>query len=604
MHEAVYTEQPSLYLEAAYASILHHPVDIPKAVVFAVGLNHRVSLSVRQTDRHDSGKRLVVSQRWTGNWMCSGRGCRGRCEHVDAAVTRCIEINIMDHEGALVLDEPGNEAVEDELERQERLASLRRALALNPPVSHLPRGPSAFLRFDDAFDARFPHLPSPKVLPTTLVLDDGARCRCGAKPTAGERHDVRITAFVVYGHREAETVQIETLLCSHCPKRRIGPDLLQHGLVNWNNQIGFRREVFDSYLNQYTKSETPLTAYHATLVDEYTTSELPCMSEPTYRRAFFAFSDLHQIQTRMACPKCGPSPSVVICDGSRFGIEAHRTTGSWRPPTMPDTGSRVRPDVHSISTAPLSDKALRTTPAEASKLRKQLRDYVKLLPQIAAPVPEELEAVLAQVSNAAGSFGHAVVNFVRALGGMRSGRSRQQMCMIGRQVCARQARRGRALPFRLLTFPPFQLLPSTGLLSLVPPEAFDDLRDFVESGTRTLLLRKRIPVLSEPEVDTEPVRELFRVLLRRAERVMEALCASAAQEEPLGNDIANLAPPLEDSSLPEFWKTSGAAYGSAKIRSRPIYPRLPNDAGMRRLNGQPVKDLEIDEDVCGKYYST
>lgn len=118
------------------------------------------------------------------------------------------------------------------------------------------------------------------------------------------------------------------------------------------------------------------------------------------------------------------------------------------------------------------------------------------------------------------------------------------------------------------------------------------------------MLRKEVPVLSEPEVDTEAVRELFRVLLRRAERVMGALCARAASEVALSDELVALAPELKDPRLLDSWKTSGAAYGSAKIRSRPIYPRLQNDAGLRRLNGQPVKDLEVEEDVCGKYYST
>ena len=373
----------------------------------------------------------MVFQRWTSKWVCSSSGCRGRCDHIDLAIEKAIQSGIIDHTGEVLLDEL-DAVTEDHMERAERQASLRNTLS--PPVSHLLRGPSAFLRFASEKDRFADPVKSISQLPAALKLDAGARCRCGYE-WDGSQEGVRETPFVLFGLREAEEVQIETAPCPHCRRRRVGPDLVALGLFNWNNKIGFRRELFDSYLNQFSKSETPIVAYHGSVEDEYILSDIAFASEPTFRRAFFAFAHLHQISSGMKCPRCGAAPSRVICDGSNFAFNSGNLTGGLVPVTMPDRYSKAYPHVVSVPMAPLHPPDLGLAPAEAAALRKDLREWLRVVPRLRSAMPESLRAKLDAMAANPTPLNTALRALLEDIAACAVASTRMSLCSIARQVC-------------------------------------------------------------------------------------------------------------------------------------------------------------------------
>jgi hypothetical protein len=144
--------------------------------------------------------------------------------------------------------------------------------------------------------------------------------------------------FIVYTSTSALECKIQTVYCQVCvnTRGRIGPDLGNYGILNWNNRIGFTHELFNTYTSQFTSSETPFFAFYQTIVNAYLEDNSPidfCRLQ-TFQHAWFAFIRLQELDSSMQCSTCGPNPTVVIADGIAVSFPSHHVE-SLQPPTIP-----------------------------------------------------------------------------------------------------------------------------------------------------------------------------------------------------------------------------------------------------------------------------
>lgn len=66
---------------------------------------------------------------------------------------------------------------------------------------------------------------------------------------------------------------------------------------------------------------------------------------------------------------------------------------------------------------------------------------------------------------------------------------------------------------------------------------------------------------------------------------------------PTTSEFTPRSPPPSDNST---WRSTGSYFGAPRIRSRPIYPKLPHDGHAEK--GKSSKKTE-EAELCGKYYS-
>ena len=158
----------------------------------------------------------------------------------------------------------------------------------------------------------------PQNFPDIFPLDNSSRCSCGNSDYAGV--PVTTNPYVIYTPSTALQLEIQTVYCSDCSNThgRIGPDLGNYGVLNWNNKIGFAHQVLNQYTSHLTRSETPFNAFYGTIQDEYLSNESPvtfCVNE-IFESAWLAFVRLQEIESNMQCSLCGPHPKIVIADGN------------------------------------------------------------------------------------------------------------------------------------------------------------------------------------------------------------------------------------------------------------------------------------------------
>jgi CxC4 like cysteine cluster associated with KDZ transposases len=169
-----------------------------------------------------------------------------------------------------------------------------------------------------------------------FILDSSSRCSCGATASSIDVHDSLLT---IYTSLTAIVMTVETSYCPSCrnTKGRAGPDLGEYGVFNWNNRIAFSHELMNSYTSQFTTSETPMYAFHQTVMNAYLNERSPTQmcSLRTFLLAYFAFARLQLIESKMECLQCGLSPKVVIADGISVSFPKHRVE-NLQPPTLSD----------------------------------------------------------------------------------------------------------------------------------------------------------------------------------------------------------------------------------------------------------------------------
>jgi hypothetical protein len=179
----------------------------------------------------------------------------------------------------------------------------------------------------------------PQDFPDLFLLDNSSRCSCGNSDYTGVQA-VTTNLYVIYTPSTALRLEIQTVYCSVCSNThgRIGPDLSNYGVLNWNNKIGFAHQVLNQYTSHVTRSETPFNAFYGTIQDEYLSNESPvafCVNE-IFESAWLAFVRLQKIESKMQCSICGPHPKVVIADGISVSFPNHHRTDTLRPPTVSD----------------------------------------------------------------------------------------------------------------------------------------------------------------------------------------------------------------------------------------------------------------------------
>jgi len=211
-------------------------------------------------------------------------------------------------------------------------------------VSHLPISPPEWCRLP-ADNNEIPRVSfqGGRNLPSRFTLDSNSRCSCGETESSLPVTD---SELIIYTSSGAIYKTVEKRYCPSCRNTKgcIGPDLREYGVFNWNNTIAFSHELMHSYTSQFTTSETPIFAFHQTVINTYLNERSPkaLCSLRTFVLAYFAFARLVLISSKMECPQCGPNPPIVIADGVSISFPKHRLE-SLKPPTISDKSkSHVR----------------------------------------------------------------------------------------------------------------------------------------------------------------------------------------------------------------------------------------------------------------------
>lgn len=342
------------------------PILPPPPVRQLACLDQPLLFSIIQSSA-DNGRRVSLFLDRTGRWVCSSRSCGKTCDHVAQA-------------RAYMLHSGNKDAEEDILalasSAEEQGAEERGSYSASAPlasISFQPRALPPWARVD-RLDAKSagggsPHPPplTPSSVPTRLDLSlSSARCRCGHTITSlksslpdHEWKALRATEreAVVFGPSWAVRTKIELIRCDKHGNGLsfIGSDLSELGrelshclrclclaelapsVFNWNNNIIFTHELFDSFLSLLLASGTPFNAFHATVERqyEYHAVDVPFPSVDTFRRAALRYIDLLNTESTMACPDCGGEPRHVIVDGyCGLSFQAGRATGGISGPTV------------------------------------------------------------------------------------------------------------------------------------------------------------------------------------------------------------------------------------------------------------------------------
>jgi len=222
----------------------------------------------------------------------------------------------------------------ENLQAATAIAFASRNISPTTTVSYLPIAPPEWCRLPQDQPC-IPFYYDNK-LPETFALDSESRCSCGGTTWSD---DITITNYTVYTVVTAMNLSIQTSYCPLCSntKGRVGPDLGRHGILNWNNKIGFSHDLLDLYTHSFTTSETPFHAFHQTIrgLYERNQSPMPACSQRAFLCAWFAYVRLQQIGSNMQCSQCGPNPPTVIADGISISFAKHRIQ-SLCPPTESD----------------------------------------------------------------------------------------------------------------------------------------------------------------------------------------------------------------------------------------------------------------------------
>ncbi|GAA5996977.1 hypothetical protein JCM11641_004023, partial [Rhodosporidiobolus odoratus] len=197
----------------------------------------------------------------------------------------------------------------------------------------------------------------------------------------------------------------------------------------------------------------------------------------------------------MACPDCGDSPNIVICDGSVIGFASKYLSGDLRPPTMPTSASSSRRNVKLIASAALASNNLGLSARATTKLRKAGRAWAY------GGDPAELVELLWEVD--------------------RNGDELGQLLAIG----------------------------PDHIFHLLPPPFLGQLDDYLSQNIVSLPLLQRIPALFalHPHTLKPPAKSFLSGLSRRAAIVLAALKTKASVEAALPPALAARASDREAS---------------------------------------------------------
>ena len=306
----------------------------PESFLVSVQYDNHLYFSVASksgSESRQSQKRTIVQRTSTYQWRC--KSCSketlfslkfglidSNCIHIAAAKEEAMDLDL-NIEGA-----DGDSAA--------RILTSRLISTTNP-ISYRQIPPPAWIRLPQDILKEKPFRLG-VCLPDLFSLNEISRCSCGSGQRGGS---VDIQEITIFTSTTAITKLIETEYCIDCryTKGRIGPDLNEHGLFNWNNRIAFSHELMNNYTSQFTTSSTPFFAFHQTIVNCYLSEEspVPFVTLHLFLSAYFAFRRLQDLEAKMECSICGSNPSIVIADGVSISFPRHRVI-NLRPPTYTD----------------------------------------------------------------------------------------------------------------------------------------------------------------------------------------------------------------------------------------------------------------------------
>ncbi|KAK7687207.1 hypothetical protein QCA50_009712 [Cerrena zonata] len=284
--------------------------------------------------RYESGKQSIVSLQCDGRWHCASDGYVITCKHR-------LHTELFAKTAGLVSEGDQVPVRSSEADSDENvLITKTNGMRIHDPISHQRIPPPRWCSLPDE--------ASGMICTDNSNFDIGpaARCCCGLmlKDVGGpvEGHTSEKSA-TLYGLKASRIITIPIIQCPVCKhsRRAIGPDLSEYGLFNWNNTMVFSHELLTAYLNMYTASETPFSAFCLTVRRWYEdnsaiNSHLTFCSDETFVRVWFAFIQLLDIDSKMVCPQCGPNPDIIIVDGVSLSTHVSKLTRHIHPPTFVD----------------------------------------------------------------------------------------------------------------------------------------------------------------------------------------------------------------------------------------------------------------------------
>lgn len=250
--------------------------------------------------------------------------------------------------------------VEDEIQKMDERSISHKAVP--PPVwTRLPGDPSPTETLKD--------------FPRQLNLgDDEARCCCGT--SVGADVETVMQDCIIYDTTACFPAQIEVRRCTTCSassRRKAGPDLCSLGLFNLDNHTIVSHRLLNKYDAYFSSQEGTFVAFSRLLECEYQMhgSEKSVLPADKFRRCYFAFCELQQLDDSFRCDVCGSNPEVVIADGVTVSYQKSKRTSHLRPPTRVTPTSPIHQDVKPPKQQPqlVPDRELRAEAAELVKIR-------------------------------------------------------------------------------------------------------------------------------------------------------------------------------------------------------------------------------------------
>ena len=167
------------------------------------------------------------------------------------------------------------------------------------PVSYKPIPPPAWLLLPGEQLLEKPFHTTD--LPEILKLDPSAHCSCGSN----QGINLTVDDIVIFTTTTAILRKIETSYCISCrnKKGRVGPDLCEFGVFNWNNRVAFSHELMNEYTSRFTTSMTPFFSFRQTIINKYISQQSPRMFVSLYifTSAYFGFLRIQRLETEMRC---------------------------------------------------------------------------------------------------------------------------------------------------------------------------------------------------------------------------------------------------------------------------------------------------------------
>jgi CxC4 like cysteine cluster associated with KDZ transposases len=176
-----------------------------------------------------------------------------------------------------------------------------------------------------------------EALPAAFMLGPNARCSCGSREI-NPFNDRSMGIIILYTIAGAVIRDIETIYCNNCrnTRGRVGPDLGEFGIFNWNNRIGFTHELMNHFTIDFTRAGMPIYTFREKIAEIYIgRRSLPFVSYQLFSSAYSCFISLQQLGTNMQCTHCKDNPRIVIVDGVSISFPANGIE-SLKPPTACD----------------------------------------------------------------------------------------------------------------------------------------------------------------------------------------------------------------------------------------------------------------------------